>query len=655
MKNTTVISLLATISLFCVVVTLSGFAIGIALLNQQATNSVETSIYVSGLYQQVLKTFNQQEEFEDEYPVNHNSILDNKIKVGDITILNLLRHLQSKGNANSNRAIKYIFVQQQLYQRYENQFFSSIDRGDLNTADELLDNIIEPMFDQITLNISDQEGLEQTSIAHNITQLSSVQNMIVMMTPVVFAIGVLLTGVSFYASRTYSRKIDEAAQAEVALLEKVVSTDPLTGLGNHYAYQESLSRILAEAGEAKNTKPVVIVLLDIDDFKQYNDESGYQYGDEILIALAGILQDAHISDALFRLSGDDFAMIISHKFLTEVSIALKQLSQKIQQHSLGITVSIGTAHSDSSTLTSELLHPRAMAALREAKRRGRNRMLTFEAIEGSVQLLSPAKARAIRLLLHEGKMSIAFQPIWNLANGNLFAFEALARPPAEYGFAGPQEMFDIAEQMGRAHELDYVCVRAILARAADLPPDVLLFINLTPQTLIHDLLTGAVLLSSVVEAGLKPSRVVLEITERSIANLAEVIEKARQLQFLGFQIALDDAGAGNAGLEMLSLLHIQFVKIDRAIVSHALTDQAARSVFAGITTIARESSTIVIAEGIETPEILSFVKEAYGDYVQGYLLGRPSESISQARTLQVLQQDLQDTRSSTQTSIKKGV
>jgi EAL domain-containing protein (putative c-di-GMP-specific phosphodiesterase class I) len=233
-------------------------------------------------------------------------------------------------------------------------------------------------------------------------------------------------------------------------------------------------------------------------------------------------------------------------------------------------------------------------------------------------------------------LTVAFQPIWDLTTGTVLAFEALTRPAADYGFAGPQEMFDIAEQIGRAPELDAICVRAILARAADLPADALLFLNLTPQTLVHDLLTGATLLEAVVSAGLTPSRVVLEITERSIVQIEEVVQKVKFLRLMGFRVALDDAGAGNAGLEMLSQLSVDFVKIDRAVVSHALTERAAYSVLTGIVTIARESQMLVVAEGIEKPEMLEMVKQLKVQCAQGYLLGRPSEMIPGVSALQDL-------------------
>ena len=398
----------------------------------------------------------------------------------------------------------------------------------------------------------------------------------------------------------------------------------------------SISRALAE--DRRTGKRLMLALLDLDEFKVLNDAQGHQSGDEVLRAFADLLREARLSAATFRLSGDDFALILSQASLIDATLALQRFREDVERSSLGITLSIGMAETTSEEFDRELLHAQATAALREAKRRGRNRLLTFEEIESSVSLVSSAKIRAVRRVLSEGKMTVAFQPIWNLATGRLLAFEALARSAADYGFAGPQEMFDLAEQIGRAHELDGICLRAILARAAELPADTLLFVNLTPQTLVYDPLTEASLLEAVVSAGLTPSRVVLEITEHSIVQLEEVIQKVKFLRSMGFRVALDDAGAGNAGLEMLSQLSIDFVKIDRAMVGRALTDQAAHSVLVGLATIARESHISVVAEGIESPEMLDLVQQLQVQYAQGYFLGRPGGTIPEASALQDVSQ-----------------
>jgi EAL domain-containing protein (putative c-di-GMP-specific phosphodiesterase class I) len=300
------------------------------------------------------------------------------------------------------------------------------------------------------------------------------------------------------------------------------------------------------------------------------------------------------------------------------------LGQAVKHHLSGTTISIGLTTTQNKEYDLQTLHAQADAALREAKKRGNNAAVAFNEIRDSSKLLQPQKVSALRRLLKEKQVNVHFQPIWDMASGKLLSYEALARPDAKYGFAGPQEAFDIAERIGRAHELDYVCVQAILSRARELPEDVLLFLNLTPQSLCHDLLTSAVLLTEVISAGLSPQRIVLELTERSIVELPIIIQEAAKLQKLGFRLALDDTGAGNAGLEMLSQLQIDFVKIDRALVVNALYDKSARGVLTGIRAIAREIGAYVIAEGIEDNTMLELVQCLEIEAVQGYLLGRPA-------------------------------
>ena len=246
----------------------------------------------------------------------------------------------------------------------------------------------------------------------------------------------------------------------------------------------------------------------------------------------------------------------------------------------------------------------------------------------------------IRSLISANDIDIVFQPIWDVTRCNILAYEALARPPAQFGFNGPQDVFDLAERVGRAHEIDTVCWRATLRRAKQLPDGVLLFVNMTPHSLEHGRLDPRQFAADVVAAGLSPQRVVIELTERSVAQIDVVISVAKALQHLGFRLALDDTGAGNAGLEMLSRLTVDFVKIDRGIIVKALTDRSARAVMAGIVAIAKETGAYVIAEGIENMKMLDLVCGQDWDTihkrgvrgVQGYLLYRPSATMVDAET-----------------------
>jgi EAL domain-containing protein (putative c-di-GMP-specific phosphodiesterase class I) len=303
---------------------------------------------------------------------------------------------------------------------------------------------------------------------------------------------------------------------------------------------------------------------------------------------------------------------------------------------LSVTLSVGLAALTPRSSQAAVLQEQADAALYEAKRRGRNNVATFDEGEERGFVLSSTKNIALRTLLEEGQVSIVFQPIWDLARNTVLGYEALTRLPPIYGFSGPQEAFDLAERTGHAHELDALCRAAILARASEIPNTALLFVNISPQTLDHEILTGDALVLAVARAGMKPDRVVLEVTEHSIARPTVVIREAKRLQALGFRLALDDVGAGNAGLEMLSRLPVDFLKIDGALVSKAVTDRPSRSVLAGIIAIARENETYVIAEGIEDAATFALVQDAamhdsgargvHG--AQGFFLGRPSPILS---------------------------
>ena len=172
---------------------------------------------------------------------------------------------------------------------------------------------------------------------------------------------------------------------------------------------------------------------------------------------------------------------------------------------------------------------------------------------------------------------------------------------------------------------------------------------MSPQTLEHDGLAGDSLVLAVRGAGYEPEQVVLEITERTDARKELLIPEAARLRSLGFNLALDDVGAGNAGLEMLRALPVDFIKIDRAVVANAVADRSARAVMLAIMAFARESGSFVIAEGIETEAMLELardpepegeVRPAGAHGAQGFLLGRPapvpSESPRYDATLQTL-------------------
>jgi EAL domain-containing protein (putative c-di-GMP-specific phosphodiesterase class I) len=281
------------------------------------------------------------------------------------------------------------------------------------------------------------------------------------------------------------------------------------------------------------------------------------------------------------------------------------------------------------------LREEADAALYEAKRRGGNQFAHFDDIRERVAVVSSEKRSAVRRLIEEQRLTTVYQPIRDLSRNTLIGLEALTRPDPELGLSGPAEAFDIAEQIGRVHELDVICIERALASAPDLPDGVLLFLNLCPSTLDLDADGDNWLRAAVEHSGLPIEGVVIEVTERFAGRTGSTIRCLQRLQTQGFKFAIDDVGTGNSGLAMLRQIHVEFVKIDRTIVTAAPTEAGACAVLMAIATYARETGAFVIAEGIQDNETLEFLRhldqhELHTDAIiqggQGYALGRPEET-----------------------------
>jgi diguanylate cyclase (GGDEF)-like protein len=406
--------------------------------------------------------------------------------------------------------------------------------------------------------------------------------------------------------------------------------DGLTDLGNQTAFHDELRRATASA--TRYEEPLSVAVIDLDDFKLVNDRKGHKQGDRLLAGLAGVLQDGRPEDRAFRIGGDEFALILPRSALDGATQRLNRLRAQVAEQLGGVTLSIGVAQLDPEGRDEGTLVEQADAAVYEAKRLGRDRVVTFDQVDKSL-VVTAARLDTLHRLLKGAPPAVAFQPIFELGpeGHRVLGFEALARFDAPE-LHGPADAFALAERVGRAHELDELARRGALARARELPPGTLLFLNVSPKSFDLDALAGDSLVRAVRAAGLEPERVVLEITERSTARVDRVVREAARLRGLGFKLALDDVGAGNAGLEMLRSLAVDFVKIDKEVVAGSTAGGGARAILHAVISFANEVGAFVIAEGIETEAMLEHVRspersadpERIGVHgAQGYLLGRP--------------------------------
>jgi diguanylate cyclase (GGDEF)-like protein len=429
--------------------------------------------------------------------------------------------------------------------------------------------------------------------------------------------------------------------------------DGLTDLPNQRAFQDEFPQAVASA--ARYRDPLALVVLDVDDFKFINDRHGHPHGDAVLRRVAEVLREARPGDRPYRTGGDEFALILAHTDSTGARTLARRLSRSFTDAEIEVSIGVsalrpgrpqspgaggaggeGSAGRGGEAAEADTLRAEADAALYEAKRQGGNRCAHFEDIRERVVVTTSAKKEAVRALLQEGRVTTVFQPIWDFSAETLLGVEALMRPDPVYGLSGPEEAFDIAEQLGRVHQLDVLSVENALRVMPELDPGVLLFVNLSPHTLDLDAAQNDWLRSAVQAAGLSPSRVVIEVTERFGGRTGAVVKCLQRLREQGFKTALDDVGTGNSGLEMLRKVNAEYVKLDPSIVIAAPTDPSARAVLMAMATFARQTGAFVIAEGIEDEETLHFLRaiddhDLHVDTIiqggQGGELGLPSGEI----------------------------
>ncbi len=438
---------------------------------------------------------------------------------------------------------------------------------------------------------------------------------------------VVVTLLLLVLSQLYRVRLQRFAQERIAFFAQAAMKDALTGLRNLRAFEDDLPRATALALRCNHA--ISLMLIDLDRFKEINDRFGHAVGDEVLKYASERLSGLREADGVYRLGGDEFAIVLPGTSGPGAEVLARRLLAPLAYDRAAITLSAGIAQ----------LHPgealadwreRADVALYEAKRRGGDTAMLFESIV-QTQFTSAQAISSLRRLLEEGRMQTAFQPIWDRFTGEILGFEALARPPVEYGFLGPQEAFDTAQRIGRVVDLDRLCLQSALAAACENALHAQLFLNVTPTTLEHPLFQAESIGSLLAEHQIDPTSVVIEITERTIEDMDAVVRSAQALREIGFRIAIDDVGVGSSGLSLLSTLVFDFVKIDRTLLLDGKSPKV-RAVLAGILAIADAMDAVLIAEGIESEALLEVASNLHLTVrgagagvggLQGYLLGAP--------------------------------
>ncbi len=403
---------------------------------------------------------------------------------------------------------------------------------------------------------------------------------------------------------------DSARQRDV--LREEAKTDGLTGLLNHRGSQERLRAALEHADGA----PVSVVVLDLDHFKRVNDRYGHAEGDRVLAAAGRRLQSVvRETDAVGRLGGEEFVLVLPGMEAAEAREVAERARTAVADVRVGgnaLDCSAGVAsHPADATAAAELLAA-ADAALYAAKDGGRGQTRRYRTHLARRPLPGEEREEVEALLRTPGAIVPVFQPVLELATGRVCGYEALSRLPSR----PPDEWFAQAHRVGLGAELEAAALTAAFA-AAGRPAGTFLAVNVSPRALVSPALTEAL-----------PERlesVVIELTEHELFGGDETLRHSlAELRRRGARIALDDAGAGYAGLQELIRVAPDILKLDRSLVHGAHADPAKQALLEALISFASSTGSVVCGEGIEDLEDLRVLAELDATYAQGYALCRPA-------------------------------
>lgn len=410
--------------------------------------------------------------------------------------------------------------------------------------------------------------------------------------------------------------------------------DPLTGLGNHRAFQEELDRQVAAA--VRYGTPLALVLIDLDEFKSVNDRDGHAAGDRVLHGfgqlLAGGLRRA---DRPFRVGGDEFAALLPHTDAEGARVVARRLlatalQPPLRQESPKVSFSAGISAIPELADARSQLYSQADAALYSAKRGGRTDIGVFDPAVAVIQTDDTASA-AVAEVIARGQLRPVYQPIVELMGGAVLGVEGLIRPTGATPFTDPAGLFAAAEASGRLTALDLACVDTIVAGAVKLPANQFLSVNMSPRTIEAGEFSAPALLAILARHGFPPERLVVELTEHQpLLDPDRVRRKLEACRTAGIRFAADDIGAGNAGLRLLAEIRFDVLKVDLSLVQRSAPGAPSSAVVSSVIELAARTGALVIAEGVEHPLELAQLTALGVRAAQGYYLGRPGPLVVDA-------------------------
>ena len=411
------------------------------------------------------------------------------------------------------------------------------------------------------------------------------------------------------------------------------SHDELTNLANRNYGMTSLERAICTA-HARKTQ-ILLLFIDLDNFKQINDTIGHHAGDELLKQTsARLLQSVRSTDTVARLGGDEFLVIVpdikhqdAAKLVASSILSIFEKPFHIEQQEFFVSTSIGMSTYPKDGNTAATLLKRADTALYRVKDMGRNGFSFYDASMN----LDVQRNLMLNMRLHQaiqqGDIEIYYQPILDLSTRKIVAAEALMRwNDSELGFVSPEDFIPLAEKNGLIHKLGGMVLSEACSKAAGWQAicPITIAINFSSVQFRYCEQLQAKIVDVLQETGLPANKLDMEVTESLLIDQGHSLMKMLSyLKQLGVGLSIDDFGTGYSALSYLQKFPFTKLKIDRAFINKMTTSSSDESLVSAILAMAKSLKLAVVAEGIEDEQQANFLEQHNCEYGQGYLFSRP--------------------------------
>ena len=418
--------------------------------------------------------------------------------------------------------------------------------------------------------------------------------------------------------------------------ERFATRDPLTNLYNQMTFWDLLQHETERS--RRHQYKFSLLKINVDNFKAINDTYGHDVGDMLLKELALVLKSAvRGGDMASRYAGDEFTAILpvcdegqANNVALRIIESLRSFSVKRPNGSaVQQTVSIGIAVFPDHAKDAKDLYLMADSMLLQAKALGKDRF-NVPRNRDDVEIVMSLREKNLLILeaLSQRKFVPYFQPIVDVRDGAIEAYEVLTRIVMSDRVIPAAEFIETAQNMGAIGKIDYQLIELAFAKVKESKYEGKLFLNLSPKALVLNEFVPTVR-GMLKTYDLDPSKLVFEITERDTVKVLSDIEKyINDLKSEGFRFAIDDFGSGYSSFQYIKAFSIDFLKIDGEFIRNMSgTSPVENAIVSSIAGLADKLGIKTIAEFVETKEILGQVGSAGIHFAQGYYIKKPSPDL----------------------------